>query len=71
METGTVNWFHDAKGYGFVTRDDGGTDVFIHHTNIVSGGGRSLVEGTKVVFKERKGTKGRLDVYDVSRAPTS
>ena len=58
MATGTVKWFNDAKGYGFITQDGGGEDVFCHHTAIQSDGFRSLKEGQKVEFEVTKGPKG-------------
>jgi CspA family cold shock protein len=58
MATGTVKWFNDAKGYGFITPDDGGKDLFVHHSNIAVTGFRSLTEGAKVEFESRAGTKG-------------
>lgn len=57
METGTVKWFNDAKGFGFITRDNG-SDVFVHHTAIEAGGFRSLAEGEKVEFELVDGPKG-------------
>jgi CspA family cold shock protein len=57
MEQGTVKWFNDAKGFGFIQRD-GGEDVFVHHTAIQSNGFRSLAEGQRVEFKVTKGQKG-------------
>jgi len=56
--TGTVKWFNDSKGYGFITRDDTGTDVFVHYTAIQEGGFRSLTEGQKVEFEIVDGSKG-------------
>jgi CspA family cold shock protein len=57
VETGTVKWFNDAKGFGFITRE-GGTDVFVHHTAIQSEGFRSLAEGDRVQFDVVQGPKG-------------
>jgi CspA family cold shock protein len=57
VETGTVKWFNDAKGFGFITRE-GGPDVFVHHTAIVSEGFRSLSEGQRVQFDVVQGPKG-------------
>ena len=56
--TGTVKWFNDEKGFGFITRDDGGKDVFCHHSAIQSDGFRSLTEGQKVEFDVVEGQKG-------------
>ena len=58
MASGTVKWFNDAKGYGFIAPDEGGKDVFVHHSNIVGEGFRSLAEGAKVEFETREGQKG-------------
>ena len=54
---GTVKWFNDAKGYGFLAQD-GGKDVFVHHSAIVAEGFRSLTEGDKVEFSIEQGPKG-------------
>jgi CspA family cold shock protein len=56
--TGTVKWFNDSKGYGFVTRDDGEKDVFVHHSAIQGQGFKSLTEGEKVEFDVVQGQKG-------------
>jgi len=56
--TGTVKWFNDEKGFGFITRDDGESDVFCHHTAIQADGFRSLSEGQKVEFDVVQGQKG-------------
>ena len=58
MATGTVKWFNDTKGFGFITQDGGGEDVFCHHTAIKADGFRSLAEGEKVEFEVVKGPKG-------------
>ena len=55
---GTVKWFNDAKGFGFITQDDGGEDVFCHHSAIQADGFRSLSEGQKVEFEVKRGPKG-------------
>jgi CspA family cold shock protein len=57
MEQGTVKWFNDAKGFGFLSRDNG-EDVFVHHTAIQSNGFRTLQEGQRVQFNVTKGPKG-------------
>jgi CspA family cold shock protein len=57
MATGTVKWFNDAKGFGFITRE-GGPDLFVHHSAIVAEGFRSLTEGQQVEFDVVEGPKG-------------
>ena len=59
MATGTVKWFNDAKGFGFITPDDGGDDLFAHFSAIQSNGGfRTLQEGQRVSFEVTRGQKG-------------
>ena len=58
MAQGTVKWFNDAKGFGFITPDDGGKDLFAHFSEIKANGFRSLQEGQKVEFTVKQGPKG-------------
>lgn len=58
MPTGTVKWFSDQKGYGFITPDGGGKDLFVHHTAIEGEGFRTLKEGQKVQYEVTQGSKG-------------
>ncbi|AEV27009.1 MULTISPECIES: cold-shock protein [Azospira] len=58
METGTVKWFNDAKGFGFITPDNGGPDLFAHFSEIKADGFKSLSEGQKVNFVAGQGQKG-------------
>ena len=59
MATGTVKWFNDAKGYGFITPDDGGEDLFAHFSAIQMAGFKTLKEGQKVAFEVVAGPKGK------------
>jgi cold shock protein len=58
MPTGTVKWFSDDKGFGFITPDEGGRDLFVHFSSIAGDGFRTLVEGAKVNYEEEEGPKG-------------
>jgi CspA family cold shock protein len=58
MATGTVKWFSDQKGYGFITPDENGKDLFVHHSAIVGDGYRSLEDGARVSFEAEVGPKG-------------
>ncbi len=64
MATGTVKWFNDRKGYGFIVPDRGGPDLFVHYTGIAGGGRKTLVEGARVEFQVRAGRKGS-EAFDV------
>jgi len=57
--TGTVKWFNDAKGFGFITPDDGGEDLFAHFSSIQMNGFKTLKEGQKVTFEIAQGPKGK------------
>jgi len=58
VDTGTVKWFNEKKGFGFITPDSGGEDLFVHYSEIDGGGFRSLQDGQKVEFEVGQGKKG-------------
>jgi CspA family cold shock protein len=58
MTTGTVKWFDEAKGYGFISPEDGSKDVFVHHSGIAGSGFKTLAEGQRVSFDVQQGPKG-------------
>jgi len=66
MPQGTVKWFSEEKGYGFIRPDDGGEDLFVHHTGIAGEGFKSLDEGDKVTYEATQGRKG-MQAENVSR----
>ena len=66
MPQGTVKWFNDEKGYGFISPNEGGEDLFVHHSGIAGGGYKSLEEGDKVSFEATRGRKG-MQAENVSR----
>lgn len=70
MLTGTVKWFNDQKGYGFLRPDDGGKDVFVHHSAITMKGFRTLTEGERVTYEIENGSKG-LQAIKVVRVDIS
>ncbi|HSK99962.1 MAG TPA: cold shock domain-containing protein [Rubrobacteraceae bacterium] len=67
MAQGTVKWFSEEKGYGFIKPDDGGEDLFVHYSGIDGDGFRSLEEGTKVTYEATQGKKG-MQAENVSLA---
>lgn len=58
MATGTVKWFSSEKGFGFIVPDDGGKDLFVHHTNVDVAGFRTLQDGQRVEYESGQGKKG-------------
>jgi CspA family cold shock protein len=69
MASGTVKWFNDSKGYGFITPDEGTKDLFVHHSSIAGEGFKSLAEGSRVEFESREGAKGPEAANVVAVAP--
>jgi CspA family cold shock protein len=67
MATGTVKWFSDDKGFGFITPDESGTDLFVHHSGIGGGGFKTLAEGASVSYDAEAGDKGPRAVNVVPR----
>jgi cold shock protein len=65
MKTGTVKWFNESKGFGFIAPEDGGKDVFVHYSGIAAGGFKTLQEGQRVQFETKEGPKG-LQAVDVT-----
>ena len=68
MATGTVKWFNDAKGFGFITPDGGGEDLFAHFSAINMSGFKSLKEGQKVAFDITDGNKGKKQASNIQAA---
>ena len=67
MAQGTVKWFSEEKGYGFISPDEGGEDLFVHYSGIVGNGFKSIDEGEKVTYEATQGKKG-MQAENVSRA---
>ena len=70
MPQGTVKWFNEDKGYGFITPDEGGEDLFVHHSGIAGEGFKSLEEGEKVTYEAVQGRRG-MQAENVSKGPSS
>ena len=68
MYTGTVKWFNDDKGFGFITNDDGGEDLFVHFSEIKMDGFKTLDEGAAVQFDVTTGQNGKLQASNVTKA---
>ena len=68
MVKGTVKWFSEQKGYGYISPDDGGENIFVHYTDIVGSGFRSLKEGQRVSYVPARGPRGRIVARKVHRA---
>ncbi len=68
MASGTVKWFNDAKGFGFITPDGGGEDLFAHFSAINMAGFKSLKEGQKVTFDVTPGNKGKMQASNIQAA---
>ena len=66
MAQGTVKWFNEDKGYGFITPDEGGEDLFVHYSGIVGNGFKSIAEGEKVTYEATQGKKG-MQAENVSK----
>ena len=67
MSTGTVKWYSEQKGYGYISPDDGGENIFVHYTDIVGSGFRSLKEGQRVSYVPARGPRGRIVARKVHR----